>query len=80
MKLGYLAFDATRTAANDVDFPLDVVRYPVGSYEIVHHRFEESDLLPVSKWWQREVVDLVERLPDEWMADMNGGPPGGTRA
>lgn len=67
LKLGYLAFDATRTAANDVDFPLDVVKYAVGSYEIIHHRFEESDLLPVSQWWQSNVIDLVARLPDDWI-------------
>src|SRR5207253_5332829 len=34
-KVGLLAFDATRLCAADVDFPMDVLLYAKGSYEIV---------------------------------------------
>src|SRR5438046_1473744 len=38
-KLGILAFDATRLCASDVDFPIDVLLYKRGSYELVEHRY-----------------------------------------
>ena len=67
LKLGYLAFDATRKAANDVDFPLDIVICKAGTHEIVQHRYEESDLIKVSEWWQAGLVNLVGQLPEEWL-------------
>ena len=67
LKLGYLAFDATRTAAIDVDFPLDFVIYRSGSYEIVQHRYERADLASVSSWWQEHLTDLVRTMPDSWL-------------
>jgi hypothetical protein len=37
-KVGLLAFDATRLCAADVDFPMDVLLYSRGSFELVEQR------------------------------------------
>ena len=68
LKIGYLAFDATRTSATDVDFPLDVVLYRLNSYKIVEHRYERSDLILVSEWWQHRMCKSVEEAPTDWMS------------
>lgn len=66
IKLGYLAFDATRTSATDVDFPLDVVLYRQGTYHMIEHRYERNDLLHISEWWQKRMVECVDELPNGW--------------
>lgn len=66
LKLGFLAFDATRTAATDVDFPLDVVLYRSGTHRIVQHRYERVDLRPISEWWQEWVLSAVKSMPSDW--------------
>ncbi len=63
LKIAYLAFDATRTSANDVEFPLDVVLYGRDSYDIVQHRFHREDLLDMSDWWQKRMRDSVAEIP-----------------
>lgn len=70
LKIAYLAFDATRTSATDVGFPLDVVVYVRDSYHIVEHRFERDTLRHVSEWWQRRVRESIDELPSEWVADV----------
>lgn len=72
MKLGYLAFDATRTSATDVDFPLDVVLYRRDTYQMVEHRYERKDLLPISEWWQQRMCECVDELPNGWSTDVLG--------
>jgi putative proteasome-type protease len=69
LKIAYLAFDATRTSATDVGFPLDVVLYRRDSYHMVEHRYERDDLRHVSEWWQRRVRDSIDELPSEWVRD-----------
>ncbi len=66
LKAGYLAFDATKTSANNVDFPLDIVLYKKGSYKFIEHRYEKEDLDNVSKWWQESLIKLVKNMPNEW--------------
>ena len=70
LKIAYLAFDATRTSATDVGFPLDVVVYVRDSYHIVEHRFERDTLRHVSEWWQRRVRESIAQLPSEWVDDV----------
>lgn len=73
LKLAYLAFDATRISATDVDFPLDVVVYRRDSYEMNEHRYERGDLQTVSEWWQSRLRQCVDELPDGWVqAAMKG--------
>lgn len=66
LKVGYLAFDATRASATDVDFPLDVVVYRRDSFHVIEHRYERDDLLEVSKWWQQRLCECVDELPNNW--------------
>ena len=67
LKVGCLAFDSTRISAAGVDFPLDVVLYTKGSFELVEHRFEQADLAHISTWWQERLREGVQALPSEWI-------------
>ncbi len=69
LKVAYLAFDATRTSANDVGFPIDVVVYQKDSYRMVEHRYERDTLRHVSDWWQKRVRAAIDELPSEWVDD-----------
>jgi putative proteasome-type protease len=66
-KVGCLAFDSTRISAADVDFPMDVVLYQRGSFQIVEHRYQKNDLLEISNWWQERLRKSVNELPSEWI-------------
>jgi putative proteasome-type protease len=66
-KLGILAFDATRLCASDVDFPIDLLLYTRGSYEVVEHRFARDDLSQISNWWQERLRSAVDELPSKWV-------------
>ena len=81
-KLGVLAFDATRLCASNVDFPIDLVLYRRGSYELVEHRYERADLNQISSWWQERMRCAVDELPSKWVEAAfsklggSGEPPG----
>ena len=66
-KVGLLAFDATRLCAADVDFPMDVLLYSRGSFELVEHRYQVDDLREISNWWQDRMRRSVQELPSEWI-------------
>lgn len=66
-KVGLLAFDATRLCAADVDFPMDVILYSKGSFELVEQRFDRDDLREISLWWQDRMRRAVHDLPSEWI-------------
>lgn len=66
-KVGLLAFDATRLCASDVDFPVDVILYARGSFELVEQRYERDDLREISAWWQDRMRKSVQDLPSEWI-------------
>jgi putative proteasome-type protease len=66
-KLGILAFDATRLCAADVDFPIDLLIYTRGSYEMVEHRYARDDLAQISSWWQNRMRRAVDELPSPWV-------------
>jgi putative proteasome-type protease len=67
LKIGYLAFDATRTSATDVDFPIDVVLYRADTYDIVEHRYERTELMQISDWWQKRLREAIRELPHDWV-------------
>jgi putative proteasome-type protease len=67
LKIGYLAFDATRTSATDVDFPIDVVLYRSDTYDIVEHRYERTELIQISDWWQKTLREAIRELPHNWV-------------
>ena len=66
-KVGILAFDATRLCASNVDFPMDVLLYTRGSFEIVEKRYQRDDLRTISDWWQERMRSAVQDLPSEWI-------------
>jgi putative proteasome-type protease len=66
-KLAILAFDATRLCAANVDFPIDLLLYERGSFELIEHRFERKDLVQISDWWQERMRCAVNELPSEWI-------------
>ena len=67
LKLGMLAFDATRLCASDVYFPIDVLLYRKGTFEFVEHRFDRDELSQISRWWQERMRSAVDDLPSEWI-------------
>ena len=66
-KVAILAFDATRLCAADVDFPIDVLLYRKGSFEMVEHRFQHDDLREISEWWGDRMRASVRDLPSQWI-------------
>jgi putative proteasome-type protease len=66
-KVGLLAFDATRLCAADVDFPMDVLLYSKGSYNLVEQRYQREDVAAISQWWQERMRRSVQDLPAEWI-------------
>lgn len=76
LKVGFLAFDATRTSTTDVGFPLDVVLYRRDSYEVAEHRYTEEDLEHVSVWWQERVHQAIAEAPQAWVEAVLAKLPG----
>jgi putative proteasome-type protease len=66
-KLALLAFDATRLCAADVDYPVDLLLYRRGSFEIMEHRYQHDDLRQISNWWQQRMRAAVNELPSNWI-------------
>jgi putative proteasome-type protease len=67
MKVGYLAFEATRTSATDVDFPIDMVLYRRDTHRMTETRYEQEDLREVTEWWKKRVRETVELCPSGWV-------------
>ena len=61
-KVGALAFDSTRISAADVDYPLDVAMYLKDSFAVSSQRYDKSDLLDMSNWWQDNLRSSVRSL------------------
>jgi putative proteasome-type protease len=57
---GLLSFDATRTSASDVDYPIDAVLYRAHSFQMREHRFTRDDLEPLQEYWQAAVKRAAE--------------------
>jgi putative proteasome-type protease len=66
MKVGYLAFEATRTSATDVDFPIDMVLYRKDTHRMTETHYEREDLKEVTDWWKKRVRETVELCPADW--------------
>jgi putative proteasome-type protease len=66
MKMGYLAFEATRTSATDVDFPIDMVLYRRDTFHMTETRYEREDLEKVTDWWKKRVRETVDLCPSDW--------------
>ena len=66
LKIGYLAFEATRTSTTATDFPMDVVIYRRDSFRLQEHRYEAAELAQASAWWTESLRGLIEALPSRW--------------
>ena len=80
MKVGFLAFDATRTSSTSVEYPLDVVLYRHDTFDIIEHRFQKEDLAEISSWWQSRIYESVEKLPSKWIDRLLDALPHDTRS
>lgn len=67
LKTGFLSFDSTRAAANDVDFPIDVVLYKKNSFNLIQHRYEKHDLESISAQWACELKKSLQNISNDWM-------------
>ena len=65
LKCAFLAFDATRISANDVDYPIDTVIMENNSYNIIENRFEQHELSHISEYWNNRLKEAINTLPDE---------------
>lgn len=65
LNCAFLAFDATRISANDVDYPIDTVVLPNDSYHIIEQRFEQKELEHVSAFWNNRLKTAIQELPAE---------------
>ena len=66
LKIGYLAFEATRTSTTATDFPMDVVIYRRDSFRLQEHRYEAAELAQASAWWTESLRGLIEAMPSDW--------------
>jgi putative proteasome-type protease len=67
LKTGFLSFDSTRVSANDVDFPIDVVLYRSGSFQMVETRYDKKHMESISEQWAEELKTALNRISNEWM-------------
>ncbi|MES2647565.1 MAG: peptidase [Bacteroidota bacterium] len=67
LKAGYLSFDSTRVSSNDVAFPIDVVVYKKGSFNMVENRYEYEELEYISKLWAQKLKQSLDSIPEDWM-------------
>jgi putative proteasome-type protease len=63
LKCAFLAFDATRICANDVDFPIDTVVLANDSYQLIEQRFEQKELEHISTFWNERLKIAIAELP-----------------
>ncbi|WP_162342214.1 peptidase [Cyclobacterium salsum] len=63
LKSAFLAFDATRISANDVDYPIDTVILENNSYQIIENRFEQHELHHLSEFWNNSLKEAIHKLP-----------------
>jgi putative proteasome-type protease len=63
LKCAFLAFDATRICANDVDFPIDTVVLENDSYHTIEKRFEQKELEQISAFWNERLRNAINELP-----------------
>ncbi|WP_297335318.1 peptidase [Algoriphagus sp.] len=65
LKCAFLAFDATRISANDVDFPIDTVILRNDDYHLKEKRFEQKELEHVSAFWNERLKSAIAELPSD---------------
>ncbi|MEO6653175.1 MAG: proteasome-type protease [Ilumatobacteraceae bacterium] len=74
LALAYLAFDATRASANDVDFPIDVAVLRRGEHRFTQHRFAATELESVATSWNDHLGAALAELPKGWTEPLLARP------
>ena len=69
--LAFLAFDATRTSANDVDFPIDVAVLSRHGDAFNSRRFDEADLTAQHDAWNALLRGALASMPSAWAAELS---------
>lgn len=69
LKIGYLAFEATRTSTSATDFPMDVVIYHRDSFHLQERRYNAVQLAEASAWWSDSLRELIQEMPSQWADD-----------
>ena len=70
LKTGFLSFDSTRVSANDVGYPIDIIIYKKGTYQLIEQRFTYEELKDIAFTWAEELKLAINDLPEAWMDDM----------
>lgn len=74
ISLAYLAFDATRTSASDVDFPIDVAVATRDASTFTVRRFTEADLQSQHDAWNESLREALDSMPSDWASDLIEAP------
>lgn len=64
LKIAYLSFDSSRYSSADVGYPIDLVTYAIADHAWREAQFDYDDLVEQRHWWNRNITDLANRLPD----------------
>lgn len=71
VKLAYLSFDSTRISAADVGFPIDILTYSNSERKWREAHYEHDDLLEQRQWWNKNLMELATKIPDDlWAASL----------
>lgn len=66
LKVGFLAFDATRRSATGVGFPIDVIYYKKDSFKFSEYQYDKEEMQEVCAWWKENLTRSLEELPANW--------------
>ena len=69
LKSGFLSFDATRIASNDVAYPIDTIVLKKNEFNMIEHRFEEKDLGHISTFWDNKLQDAIHEMPADILSE-----------
>lgn len=71
LKLAYLSFDSSRTSSTDVGYPIDVMTLSRADGVWRESQFDYDDLAEQRIWWNRHIMELATRLPDDpWVGGL----------
>jgi putative proteasome-type protease len=70
LALALLAFDATRTSVNDVDYPIDVAVIAAGTRRPIFRRYSEKDLQNTTQWWSQVLSQSLSAVPMDWAREL----------
>lgn len=71
LKTGFLSFDSTRVSASDVAYPIDVVIYKEGSYQLFEHRYTYDELKSIAIEWEKILTEGINSLSEDWIHELD---------